>query len=147
MIIRLSSAILLLCSITLAAYENEPERYTDEDLQKQMIMDDIMHEINGHKVTVFSKTYCPYSKRLKKILANYDINDLKIIEVNQEPDMKTMQVIINTVEIKEMLKTITGRSTVPQLFIDGEFIGGHAETRAIEDRGELKPLLLRAKAL
>ncbi len=65
MIIRLSSAILLLCSITLvrfinftkkihfptqAACENEPERYTDEDLQKQMIMDDIMHEINGHKV-------------------------------------------------------------------------------------------------
>ncbi|RCN53651.1 Glutaredoxin [Ancylostoma caninum] len=87
---------------------------------------------------MYSKTYCPYSKKLKKLLNIYAINDLKVIELDRQKEMKGMQSI---------LKRMTGRSTVPQLFIDGEFVGGHDETRAIEDRGELRKMLERARAL
>lgn len=42
---------------------------------------------------------------------------------------------------------ISGRSTVPQLFVDGEFIGGSDDTKVLDEKGELKPILLRAHAL
>ncbi|KAJ1353316.1 hypothetical protein KIN20_009921 [Parelaphostrongylus tenuis] len=98
----------------------------------------IISDIHTHKVVMYSKTYCPYSKKLKKILALYSIKDLKIVELDKEKEMETMQTV---------LKSITGRSTVPQLFIAGVFVGGHDETRAIEDRGDLRKLLKKAQAL
>ncbi|VDK57286.1 unnamed protein product [Cylicostephanus goldi] len=89
-------------------------------------------------VVMYSKTYCPYSRKLKMILSRYPINDLKVIELDRQKEMKSMQ---------KILKRMTGRSTVPQLFIDGEFIGGHDDTKVIEDRGELRQILMKAKAL
>ncbi|VDM75294.1 unnamed protein product [Strongylus vulgaris] len=87
---------------------------------------------------MYSKTYCPYSKKLKKMLNHYAIADLKVVELDKQKEMKNMQ---------NVLKRMTGRSTVPQLFIDGEFIGGHDEMRLIVDRGELQEMLMKAKAL
>ncbi|CAD6185078.1 unnamed protein product [Caenorhabditis auriculariae] len=104
----------------------------------ETMTDHIMNDITTHKVMVYSKTFCPYSKKLKKILSNYNIEDLKIVELDEQNDMTDMQ---------DFLKTMSGRTTVPQLFINGRFIGGHDETRAIEDRGELRPLLEKANAL
>ncbi|PIO70586.1 Glutaredoxin [Teladorsagia circumcincta] len=87
---------------------------------------------------VYSKTYCPYSIKLKKLLNAYAISDLKVVELDKQKEMKAMQ---------GALKRITGRSTVPLLFIGGEFVGGHDEVRKIEDRGELRKLLEKAQAL
>lgn len=39
------------------------------------------------------------------------------------------------------LLKVTGRSTVPQIFIDGSSIGGYDELRALDRRGELDRLL------
>ncbi|KAK5986746.1 Glutaredoxin CPYC type [Trichostrongylus colubriformis] len=105
----------------------------DEDIAARISTD-----IHKHKVVVYSKTYCPYSKKLKKLLSNYAINDLKIVELDKQKEMKAMQAV---------LKRISGRTTVPQLFIGGEFVGGHDETRRIEDRGNLRKLLEKAHAL
>lgn len=41
---------------------------------------------------VYSKTYCPWSKRLKAILANYEIDDMKIIELDRSNQTEEMQV-------------------------------------------------------
>ncbi|VDO41070.1 unnamed protein product [Haemonchus placei] len=99
---------------------------------------DIRKLIFLFQVVVYSKTYCPYSKKLKRMLGQYKINDLKIIELDKQKEMKAMQAV---------LKRMTGKSTVPQLFIGGEFIGGHDETRQIEDKGGLRKLLEKAHAL
>jgi glutaredoxin 3 len=40
--------------------------------------------IKSHKVVVFSGSYCPYCTKAKKALANYKINDIKIIELDKE---------------------------------------------------------------
>ena len=40
--------------------------------------------INSHKVVVFSGSYCPYCTKAKKALANYKVNDIKIIELDKE---------------------------------------------------------------
>ncbi|MBA3820267.1 MAG: glutaredoxin 3 [Deltaproteobacteria bacterium] len=43
--------------------------------------------------------------------------------------------------IRRWLVEVTGRSTVPQIFIDDKSIGGYDELRALERRGELDDLL------
>ncbi|ETN87217.1 hypothetical protein RB195_025822 [Necator americanus] len=124
----------LLIVISLFVFINADSNETKEE----EIAARISTDIHGHKVLIYSKTYCPYSKKLKRLLSYYPIKDLKVIELDRQKEMKGIQ---------NSLKRITGRSTVPQLFIDGEFVGGHDETRAMEDRGELRKLLERARAL
>ncbi|EGT59567.1 hypothetical protein CAEBREN_21019 [Caenorhabditis brenneri] len=51
---------------------------TKEDKTLKDLEDKIVNDIITHKVMVYSKTYCPWSKRLKVILANYEIDDMKI---------------------------------------------------------------------
>lgn len=41
---------------------------------------------------IYSKTYCPYSRRLKSLLTKYDIDDMKVVELNKEDQMSEMQV-------------------------------------------------------
>ncbi|KAL6723167.1 hypothetical protein Aduo_018198 [Ancylostoma duodenale] len=125
-------ALLPLATIAIVSCASTKDTKEDEMAAR------ISSDIHSHKVLMYSKTYCPYSKKLKKLLNIYSINDLKVIELDRQKEMKGMQ---------NILKRMTGRSTVPQLFIDGEFVGGHDETRAIEDRGELRKMLERARAL
>jgi glutaredoxin 3 len=42
---------------------------------------------------------------------------------------------------RRWLEEATGRRTVPQIFIDGEPIGGYSDLRRLDDRGELDQLL------
>ncbi|UMM39574.1 hypothetical protein L5515_016569 [Caenorhabditis briggsae] len=111
---------------------------TKEDKTLKDLEDKIVNDIITHKVMVYSKTYCPWSKRLKVILANYEIDDMKIVELDRSNQTEEMQ---------EILKKYSGRTTVPQLFISGKFVGGHDETKAIEEKGELRPMLEKAHAL
>lgn len=42
---------------------------------------------------LYSKTYCKFSKRIKKLLSNYEIDDMEILELDKQADMKALQVI------------------------------------------------------
>lgn len=42
---------------------------------------------------------------------------------------------------EEMLALANGQRTVPQIFIHGQHIGGFTDMAALEQRGELDPLL------
>jgi glutaredoxin 3 len=44
-------------------------------------------------------------------------------------------------ETRAWLVKATGRSTVPQIFIDGKPIGGYDDLRALDRRGELDRML------
>ncbi|CAB3399264.1 unnamed protein product [Caenorhabditis bovis] len=131
--------IVLLSTIIFEIQADVPQKNVKEtDKEHKELTKEIMQDIHTHKVMVYSKTYCPYSKKLKKILAGYEINDMKVVELDLAE---------NTREMQDILKTLSGRTTVPQLFINGHFVGGHDETRAIEDKGELRPMLEKAHAL
>jgi glutaredoxin 3 len=45
-----------------------------------------------------------------------------------------------------MVERSGGRQTVPQIFIDGRHIGGYDELSALDQRGELDPLLAAGPA-
>ncbi|XP_069139271.1 uncharacterized protein [Argopecten irradians] len=87
--------------------------------------------LKKHKVVVYSKSYCPYCKNAKKALSDLGIT-YEAIELDQKPDGESTQGI---------LKTMTGASSVPRVFINGKFFGGGDDTVAGAKNGKIMSLL------
>uniref|UniRef100_A0AC34Q6U1 Glutaredoxin domain-containing protein n=1 Tax=Panagrolaimus sp. JU765 TaxID=591449 RepID=A0AC34Q6U1_9BILA len=95
--------------------------------------------IDHHSLMVFSKTYCPYSKLAKRILyEKYKIYPKHILELDEENNMT---------EIQDYLSTISGIRTVPQIYVNGEFVGGATDIQELDRQGKLKKILRKAKVL
>ena len=69
---------------------------------------------NEHDCVIFSATYCPYSKRAKKILCE-KFNNIKIIETDADEQGGNYRKII---------EDKYNHNTVPVIFINKNFIGG-----------------------
>ena len=80
-------------------------------------------------VKMYTTAYCPYCIRDKQILQAKGVGEIDEIRVDMQPDerMKMMQ--------------ITGRRTVPQIFIGDTHVGGCDDLMALDSRGGLAPLL------
>lgn len=79
-------------------------------------------------VEIFTKDWCGYSARAK---ADLDRNGIPYEEIDVTTD---------AVRESEMVRR-SGRHTVPQIFIDGQHVGGSDDLRAAEDSGLLDDLL------
>jgi glutaredoxin 3 len=84
------------------------------------------------RVEIYSTLFCPYCARAKSLLERKGVKyiNFDIIEDVSKRD--------------EMLKRAGGRTSVPQIFIDGEHIGGCDELYALDRAGKLDPKLGRA---
>ncbi|CAF1389209.1 unnamed protein product [Adineta ricciae] len=100
----------------------------------------IQELIHKYPVMVFSKSYCPYSKKAKDILSNYKLGkNYHVLELDQLSSKgETYQ---------DELGKLTGARTVPRVFIKGKCIGGGDDTSALHKRGELERLLRAADAI
>ncbi len=80
-------------------------------------------------VKMYTTALCPYCIRAKQILQAKGVNQIEEVRVDMHPEerMKMMQ--------------ITGRRTVPQIFIGDTHVGGCDELVALDSRGGLVPLL------
>lgn len=83
-------------------------------------------------VEMYATRVCPYCSMAEALLRSKGI----------EPD-KTL-VDEQTEERARMRERAGGRHTVPQIFINGEHIGGFDELKALDRAGELDPLLEQA---
>ena len=54
--------------------------------------------------------------------------------------------VLQDMEIREGVKQFTKWPTIPQVFIDGKFVGGCDIVREMYDSGELQPLVKQAAA-
>jgi glutaredoxin 3 len=81
------------------------------------------------KVEIYTKAFCGYCYRAKLLLAS------KAIEYEEHA------VVWGGPEKQEMIQRSGGRTTVPQIFIDGRHIGGCDELLELERRGKLDELL------
>ena len=81
------------------------------------------------KVEIYSKIFCGYCARAKRLL------DAKGV-VYEEYDLS-----MGGPKRAEMIQRANGRTTVPQIFIDGRHIGGSDDLHALEADGRLDPLL------
>lgn len=81
-------------------------------------------------VVIFSKVSCPYSQALKSLLTNdYEIVPQPIIvELDKHEHGKQLQ---------EYIGKISGRTTVPNLFVKGTSRGGSDEMKALHEKGTL----------
>ena len=81
------------------------------------------------KVEVYTTNYCPYCMRAKALLKSKGVY-FEEIDVTGDPELRA-----------KMVELADGRQTVPEIFINGEIIGGCDELYALERSGELDMLL------
>ncbi|KAI5466721.1 thioredoxin-like protein [Mariannaea sp. PMI_226] len=85
---------------------------------------------------IFSKSYCPFSKRAKGILLEkYTIiPEPYVVELDKHPLTTYMQ---------DQLERMTGRRTVPNIIIKGESIGGADDIVALDNDDKLVSEIIR----
>lgn len=81
-------------------------------------------------VVIYTTKMCPYCVAAKELFRNKEIA-YQEIDLTDDPE-----------ELKK-LKTKTGMRTVPQIFINGIFIGGCEELYKLNNNGKLDSLLAR----
>lgn len=87
--------------------------------------------INSNDIIMFSKTACPYCIKAKQLLTNYPVK-LRIYELDT---------MYNRQQIMDDLSFRTDRTTVPNIFIFGQYIGGYTELKNLYDTGKLQKIL------
>lgn len=84
-------------------------------------------------VLIYLTDWCPYCQRAKALLAKKKANFTEI-DVDDRPDLRSW------------LRSASGQTTVPQIFINGQSIGGSSELDALDRRGKLDALLAQPPA-
>ena len=80
-------------------------------------------------VEIYVKTFCPYCVRAEQLLRAKGIQFSEYL-IDMDPGKR-----------QEMIQRANGRTTVPQIFIDGRHIGGCDDLHALERDGKLNALL------
>ena len=80
-------------------------------------------------VKMYTTAVCPYCVRAKQILKAKGVDQIEEVRVDTAPEMR------------EHMMQITGRRTVPQIFIGDTHVGGCDDLVALDQRGGLMPLL------
>ncbi|MHB8116096.1 MAG: glutaredoxin 3 [Acidithiobacillus ferrivorans] len=83
-------------------------------------------------VRMYATGACPYCRRAEALLRNKGITP-EIIRVDRD-----------LVQRQAMQKLAHGRHTVPQIFINGQHVGGYDDIAALDRRGVLDLLLQEA---
>jgi glutaredoxin 3 len=84
-------------------------------------------------IKIYTTQYCGYCARAKDLLRT---NGLSFQEVD----------VTDNDEMRGRLVQMTGRRTVPQIFIGAEAIGGYADLARLNSEGKLQELLRNASA-
>jgi glutaredoxin 3 len=83
-------------------------------------------------VKMYTTAVCPFCIRAKQILKAKGVEQIEEVRVDTDP------------QAREQMMSITGRRTVPQIFIGAEHVGGCDDLIALDSRGGLLPLLTAA---
>lgn len=83
-------------------------------------------------VEIYTADYCPYCHRAKALLRQKNV-DFTEFDVTVDPQGRAA-----------MSQRAGGRTTVPQIFINGEHVGGCDDLHFLEDEGKLDALLQAA---
>lgn len=84
-------------------------------------------------IEIYTRQYCSYCHFAKDLLSRKGVNFCEI-DVTGNADMR-----------RQMTERAQGRNTLPQIFIGSKHIGGCDELYALEDAGELDPLLQQSE--
>jgi glutaredoxin 3 len=122
----LSALLLLISSVVIQAELLSTGEDVDAFVQKK---------IAGADVMVFAKSYCPYCRHTRSLLQDAVPSDVSvdIIDMDQMKEDGPL--------IQMELMTTTGQRTVPNIFINGEHIGGDSDFTKLHESGKLQEML------
>ena len=80
-------------------------------------------------VKIYTTATCPYCISAKQLLKARGVTELNEIRVDLLP------------EARQAMMDLTGRRTVPQIFIGSTHVGGCDDLTALDNSGGLLPLL------
>ncbi len=80
-------------------------------------------------VKMYTTAVCPYCIRAKQILKSKGVEQIEEVRIDTDPAQR------------DHMMAITGRRTVPQIFIGSTHVGGCDDLIALDGRGGLEPLL------
>jgi glutaredoxin 3 len=83
----------------------------------------------GAKVRMYSTAICPYCIRAERLLQARGVSQIDKLRVDLDP------------QLREEMVRLTGRRTVPQIYVGGTHVGGFDELAALDREGRLVPLL------
>ncbi|MGS5085515.1 glutaredoxin 3 [Hydrogenophaga sp. A37] len=81
------------------------------------------------QVKIYSSDYCPYCSRAKALLQQRGVTDYEEIVVDGKP------------ELRAQMTKLSGRTSVPQIFVGDTHVGGCDDLHALDRNGGLVPLL------
>jgi monothiol glutaredoxin len=104
------------------------------DIHQQI--DDI---VKGHRVVLFMKgtaqfPMCGFSGRAVQVLKACQVGDLATVNV------------LDSEAIRQGIKEYSNWPTIPQLYVNGEFVGGSDIMMEMYESGELQQVLSQASA-
>jgi glutaredoxin 3 len=83
-------------------------------------------------VKMYTTAVCPYCVRAKQLLKSKGVAQIEEIRIDTDPAQR------------DHMMQITGRRTVPQIFIGQTHVGGCDDLMALDAQGGLLPLLQAA---
>ncbi len=83
-------------------------------------------------VKMYTTAVCPYCVQAKRILLSKGVEHIEEVRVDANPDARAQ------------MMALTGRRTVPQIFIGATHVGGCDDLMALDSQGGLLPLLQTA---
>ncbi|XP_050367566.1 uncharacterized protein LOC126785896 isoform X1 [Argentina anserina] len=118
----------------------------------------VQNVIYSNKIAIFSKSYCPYCLRAKGIFS--ELNEQPyVVELDLRGNqwncvvllgfksillsriLSELYVVDDGGQIQSVLLDVVGRSTVPQVFVNGKHIGGCDDLKATVASGQLQKIL------
>lgn len=80
-------------------------------------------------VKMYTTAVCPYCVRAKQVLKSKGVEQIEEIRIDMDPAARAQ------------MMEITGRRSVPQIFVGSTHVGGCDDLMALDAKGELLPLL------
>ncbi len=80
-------------------------------------------------VKMYTTAVCPYCVRAKQLLTSKGVTHIEEVRIDTNPVARAQ------------MMEITGRRTVPQIFIGETHVGGCDDLMALDSQGGLVPLL------
>jgi len=83
-------------------------------------------------VKMYTTAVCPYCVQAKRLLKSKGVEQIEEIRIDTNPQERAT------------MMEITGRRTVPQIFVGSTHVGGCDDLVALDSQGGIMPLLMAA---
>jgi monothiol glutaredoxin len=121
------------CRNHLFGHDTTGERSMTDQPHSDAVQAQIAQTIKAHPVVLFmkgspSRPQCGFSAAVVQVLARYDV-PVHTVDVLADP------------AVRQAIKTFSDWPTIPQLYVDGAFVGGCDIVREMHETGELADVL------